>query len=226
MAQKRVIPARIRSGAGKLRDSRLIVIAAEGRKTEKKYFEDLAALYHNTKIKVHVLEGLDNRSSPNHVLERLDAFKDEYSLEEDDMLWLVSDVDRWGEEKLSDIAQKCNQKGFFLAISNPSFEVRLLLHLRDLDDFSSAEQQELFENRRDRTSRSRLEREIIGILQRYNKSNLNTSDFLPYVDLAVKRARRLDCNVGHRWPNGLGTRVYLLVEEILGEKNLISEHES
>jgi len=60
-----------------------------------------------------------------------------------------------------------------------------------------------------------LEREIRNILGSYNKSNPDTSRFLPHIPKAIERARNLDLNPHDRWPNSIGTRVYLLWEESL-----------
>jgi hypothetical protein len=216
MNPKRNIPARIRSDSTHLRDSRLIVIAAEGQKTESKYFEGLSSYYHNSRIKVHIIERLDTNSSPTNVLKMLDGFKKQYLLKEDDSPWLVCDVDRWGQEKLSEIAQLCTQKGYGFAVSNPAFEIWLLLHLKDMDEYSIEEQQELFKNGKDGTNRTRLERELMHLMGEYNKSKPLIQRFLPLVGQAAEQARRLDTNPDQRWTNGLGSRVYLLIERIRG----------
>lgn len=57
-----------------VRDCRLIIIAAEGRHTEKQYF----SLFHNPRVQVKVLSTEDDGcSAPNHVLARLDVFRNE-----------------------------------------------------------------------------------------------------------------------------------------------------
>jgi hypothetical protein len=134
------------------------------------------------------------------------------------------DVDRWKQSKLSKIAQECSQKGYRLAVSNPSFEIWLLCHIKDINDYSLEQQQELIENKKDHTNRTRLEREIILILSHYNKSNLNTKDFLPGIEQAIEQAQSLDKKPDHRWTNGLGKRVYLIAKTILGkdERRMLS----
>ena len=62
--------------------------------------------------------------------------------------------------------------------------------------------------------RTRLEQELLEILGDYNKSKLDTSRFLPFVEKAIERAKALD-NSDDRWPQHLGTRVYLLVSKIV-----------
>jgi hypothetical protein len=217
MPPKRQIPPRVRAGPNGLSDSSVIIIACEGRKTEKKYFEDLTFQYHNSRVRVFVLEKLDNRSSPEDVLQQLDDFVEQFELEEDDMLWLVADRDRWKLQTLSTIARQCYQKKYQLAISNPAFEFWLLLHLKDIQDYSPEEQIALFRNKKD-NNRSRLEKEIIDIVGTFNKSNLHSPDFLANVEIAIQRARLLDIHPDHRWPNQLGTRVYLLADIIIRQK--------
>lgn len=206
-----------RSRLSGVRDAKLIVIASEGVKTEKQYFEGLASRYINSRVKVYVLEREDvMASSPERVIRELDSFEDEYpNLESDDEFWLVIDVDRWGDAKLAEIAQKCQQKNYNLAVSNPCFELWLLLHLRSLDEYSQETLNEFLENPRIGRERKRLGMELLKILGKYNKSNLNVDQFLPFVKQAIQRARELDTCPSDRWPNDLGSRVYLLAEKII-----------
>ena len=74
------------------RDARLIVIASEGKDTERIYFKALAKEYTNPRVHVHILERSEdeqNNSSPEHVLKQLNDYKGHYELESDDELWLV-----------------------------------------------------------------------------------------------------------------------------------------
>ncbi|ESQ15165.1 MAG: RloB domain-containing protein [Thiohalocapsa sp. PB-PSB1] len=74
-----------------LRDTRLIIIAAEGALTEKLYFE----MFRSTRVQLRVLPtGDDGQSAPEHVLARLIEFREEFQLAVDDALWLMIDVDR------------------------------------------------------------------------------------------------------------------------------------
>jgi hypothetical protein len=84
-----------------------------------------------------------------------------------------------------------------------------------LSDYADVELQELAENKHVSDKRTRLEIELVDELGSYNKSNPNTSKFLPFVGMAIDRARKLDTHPEHRWPNSLGTRVYLLAEAIM-----------
>lgn len=192
-----------------VRDARLIVIASEGANTEPQYFRGLAAKYQNSKVKIHLLERENpGESSPKHVLETLDDFQGKYDWENGDEFWLVIDVDRWGDAKLAEIAQVSVQKDYNLAVSNPCFELWLLLHLKSLDDYTSETLTEFKVNARINANRNRLEAELLEILGEYNKKNLNPGRFLPHIEVAVERARKLD-NPELRWPNDLGSRVFI-----------------
>ncbi|HEY83828.1 MAG TPA: RloB domain-containing protein [Chloroflexi bacterium] len=194
----------------------MIIIATEGTNTEKKYFEDLASpeYYHNPRVHIEVLQRLTTASSPEHIIKLLDQFKRQFRLNKYDELWMVIDMDRWGDAKLSNIATQCKQKQYFLAVSNPSFELWLLLHIKSLADYTQSELEEFIENKKI-NRRTKLEKELVKILGSFNKNNPDTSQFLPYVDIAIDRARGRDTNPDHRWPISLGSRVYLLAENII-----------
>jgi hypothetical protein len=200
------------------RDAKLIVIATEGFLTEKQYFNDLAFddRYRNPRVHVKVLERSSTDSSPNHIIQELDRYRRENKLHlaDYDELWLVIDLDRWGDKKLSDIAAQCIQKIYRLAVSTPCFEIWLLLHFNSLNEYTDDEQNELLTNRKI-NDRTRLEKELVELCGSYSKSNLDTATFIPHIETAIERARALDINPDHRWLNHLGTRVYLLAESII-----------
>lgn len=60
------------------RDARLIVIASEGKDTERIYFKALAKEYANPRVHVHILkrrEDEQNNSSPEHVLKHAERLQ-------------------------------------------------------------------------------------------------------------------------------------------------------
>lgn len=197
-----------------LRDARLIIIATEDTKAEPKYFRDVAVYYNNPKVHVEILTRRSTASAPEYVIRMLDAFKRKYHLNTSDELWMVIDVDRWGEKKLSLIARQCLQKNYSLAVSNPCSDLWFLFHKKSLDDYSEETLTEFLENKK-RNKRTRLEVELIEVFGEFNKSNLNTASFLPFVGDAIKMARKADTDTTLRWPTKLGTRIYLLAEKII-----------
>lgn len=205
-----------------VRDARLVIIATEDTKAAFKYFTVLTTTppYKNPKVHVEVLSRENTASAPEYVLQQIHKWLDTYQINEEDELWLVIDVDRWGDTKLSKIAQECVQKGIHLAVSNPAIELWFLLHLTDLARYDESVQQAMLLNKRVKANRTYLEQAILDIVGRYNKSNLTMSDYLPHVEKAVERAEKLDTNPGDRWPQQLGTRVYLVIRSILASRFL------
>jgi hypothetical protein len=192
------------------RDASLVVIACEGAETEPDYFNGLKGQLHSPRLHVEVLGREDpGHSSPEHVLRMLAAFDERYRIRPGDALWLVADRDRqsWSDEMLSDVATACRQRRYLLAISNPCFELWLLLHFEDVPSQPEPRRLELHQNQD-------------GLLKRLIAARRRpyTSDFemcAPYVPDAIRRARALETNPEDRWPQGLGTHVYRLVEDLL-----------
>lgn len=210
----------IRERREAFRDARLIVIASEGKDTERIYFKALAKEYTNPRVHVHILkrsEDEKNNSSPEHVLEQLNEYKCQYELEADDELWLVTDKDHWTEAMLSRVATECMQDvSMHMALSNPCFELWLLLHLVDVSSLTPEEQLLWMENRR----KSKSSNPYLKVLLRqkmgsYHESAYDVLTLIVHVEVAIERARLLDKNPADRWPQTLGTRVYLLAESVM-----------
>lgn len=182
-----------------VRDAALHIIATEGEKTEKQYFD----LFENPRVRVVVLPTSkgDHRSAPRHVLERLVDFKEQYQIGKGDTLWLMVDVDRWPVGGLSDVCREARQKGIELAISNPCFELWLYLHHCDVD-------------RSDKTCKQLKDR-LRQQLGSYNSANLNLKVYEPLVPAAVERAKMLHTDPEERLPSFPGTHVYKVVERLL-----------
>lgn len=184
----------------------LIVIATEGHETEPQYFKGLKEFFKNSKVHINILERTDpSLSAPNHVLNQLIEFKKKYKLHKNDSLWMVIDVDRWARS-LPEVANECFSRKIDLAVSNPAFEIWLLLHHKDINEYSEEELNSF--------NGDTLKTELRQLLGSYNSSNLNMDDFLRYIDVAISRAKGLELNVTNRWPQTIGTRVYKLVEKI------------
>ncbi len=202
------------------RDARLIVIASEGKDTERIYFKALAKEYTNPRVHVHVLERSENEqnnSSPEHVLKQLNDYKSQYELEADDELWLVVDKDRWTEAMLSRVATECSQEvAMHMALSNPCFELWLLLHMEDAVSLPPEEQKQWMENRRkSKNADPYLKVRLRQKMGSYHESSYDALTLIAHIENAIERARALDKNPTDRWPQTLGTRVYLLAESVM-----------
>ena len=205
------------------RDARLIVIASEGKDTERIYFKALAKEYTNPRVHVHILgrcEAEQNNSSPEHVLKQLNNYKEQYELEADDELWLVVDKDRWTVAMLSRVATECSQEvAMHMALSNPCFELWLLLHIEDAASLTPEEQMLWMENRRkSKNADPYLKVRLRQKMGSYHESSYDALSLIAHVEDAIERAKTLDKNPTDRWPQTLGSRVYLLAESVMNRK--------
>lgn len=182
-----------------VRDARIFVIAVEGEKTEAQYF----SLFESTRVHVEVLPaGPKGLSAPKQVLERLVAFEERFDLDADDERWLVLDVDRQRGQFLDEVTQVARESGYGLAVSNPCFEVWLLLHFQDADP-SDTDCAAVIE---------RLRLHVGG----YNKAKLRSEPYTPErTREAVARAKALERERDTRWPDFPGTHVFKVVERLL-----------
>ena len=192
------------------RDARLFIIACEGAKREKEYFEKL---FPNTRrLKIEILspkdEIGDNRaySSPKKVLERVVKFieKDNVNIETGDKLWFVLDIDRWKYETFHYVQKECEKNGWKLALSNPCFEVWLWLHFAEISTSNS-------------TTCKELKFEISQTFQ-YNPNVFTQSAYY----LAACERAKLTESTGFV-PDFKTTKVHLLINELLemlGQNNI------
>ena len=199
-----------------VKSSRLIVIAAEGRATENIYFEAMRQELCATNVQLVVLNREDDNSNPANVHRQIKDFMDEYNILDDDQLWIVINRDDWKEKMLADIALLCQQNSNLrFCMSNPCFELWLILHLEDIEDYSEEDKKNLFENPRLSTHGTWTKYHLRKLMGHYQESDYDPSILLPHVEEAICRAEKLDINPKDRWPQTTGTRVYLLAKSIM-----------
>lgn len=204
----------------------LYVIASEGTETEPLYFsylQDYVSRHQelNRLVKVEPLSRKlknDTSSNPVHILELLDDFKKKFSLKADDELWLLVDRDRHPKAKMAQVAQRCQQKGYEFCLTSPCIELWLLLHLKDIRNFTPEEKQAFLENAKVNVNRTKLEKEVSDLMvalgSGYNKNNLNMDIFFPLISEAVNRAFELQLETGWDYDR-FCTRIHILISRIL-----------
>ncbi len=113
----------------------LILIVCEGQNTEPQYFRGLSNDCRNPRVRIEVAR---EHGVPKTLVEAAKQHKQrsraEASRENDsnllyDSIWCVFDVDE--HPHIPDAEQMARDNGIELAISNPCFELWLLLHFRD-----------------------------------------------------------------------------------------------
>ena len=171
----------------------------EGEKTEEQYF----SLFENTRVHVEVLSvGPEGLSAPRQVLERLVKFEERFDLGGDDERWLVLDVDGQRGQFLDEVTQVARESGYGLAISNPCFELWLLLHFQDAHP-ADTDCAAIIE---------RLRPHVGG----HNKAHIKLESYTPArMAEAAARARAFEGERDTRWPGFPGTHVFKVVESLL-----------
>ncbi|MGE0076318.1 MAG: RloB family protein [Bacteroidales bacterium] len=211
----------IRKG-GFINAEKLFVLSYEGTVTEKKYFEDFRrSEYFNNSglIEIISLKRPTNKGSdPFSVKKLLKNAKNEFGFKDSDEFWLIIDRDDWETiHKLSfdNLVIECKaEKNFYLAMSNPCFEIWLILHLKDLSEFTYEEQQLIYENAKISSKKNYIDI-VIGNLQGrgYNKKP-KSEIYLPLTIIAIERAKSLD-NLEEEYPKKIGTHLYKLIEKLI-----------
>ncbi len=179
------------------RDSTLFVLACEGAVREKEYFEHLGEQSSRIRFKVLSQNG-EHRSAPKWVLNCAAKYSTEIGLLNDDQLWFIMDTDRWPYEQLHSIHSACEEtENWYLALSNPCFEVWLYLHVDEIHTSTS-------------NSCGDLKRELSG----KSKGGYNKREFVDNIRVAHERAKACDKDPKYFMPSIMSTKIYQLTGEI------------
>ena len=194
------MPSRYARKKGFKNTRKKIVIATEGEKCEPNYFEALKSKSKQN-INIELLPTTKGFSSPDHVFTRLQQFKAKHQLDPEDQCWLIADVDRFQKQgTLQKAVRDCQEFGYFFAVTNPCFELWLLLHL---------------ENPQGAQSCSFYKRRLSQLLKPHGAGKNHGVFFMPHVEKAVERARILDSRSEDKWPQETGSHLYKLIEELV-----------
>jgi|ERR1051325_5927454 hypothetical protein len=203
-------PISIGRGERKLRDDRVFVVATDDTYAPSQYFKHLPL----PRVKIVVLPTPVNSglSAPVHVVERLkDAFQSvsqRKQVQSGDEFWVLLDTDHYFQA--NNIAgtlaamQNAQHVGFEIAVSNPCFELWLLLHHYDVTAGT------VFKNC------DEVGQQIRTVLGGYNKTSIKAGQFtLDRVPVAIRRARALESGPNAPWPSQTGTHVFRLMERVI-----------
>jgi hypothetical protein len=192
---------------GKVRDARLFIVATEDTYAPKQYF----TFFSHSRIHVEVLETVHGAGNdPKSVVNRLMKFAEDYQIKEDDQLWALLDTDHWieGSHKpgLIEAIKDARQRGYRVAMSNPCFDLWLLLHHEELAGA-------MFDNC------DAVGARIRQVKGEFNKKNLKSEHYpLPNIAAAIDRAKALEKDLGKAdseyWPEDTACRVYFLMDEL------------
>ena len=190
---------------------RIIVVAVEGRETEKKFID---ALNHKlTDCTVTYAPRKWSKSEPMHVLDDLITHRSKQIRDNKraDKYWALIDHDRSDEDELRTVFTKAQKHNCDVADSNPCFELWLLLHHNRLDRYKKLEASG------DMAKCAPSSKALEQIDRTYDPDKKGKWDASPYMDMidtAIENAQRVDRTQSDEPLNRLGTRVYKLIESI------------
>ena len=210
MAPFREYPAwnqRASDGLQQFEPLKRYVIICEGANTEKAYFESLIdakkELGFNPQIEIIFLEKIGddaNLSAPKRLLEKANYFLIKQSGNFDksrDRCVLVFDIDRFCNKQYeySSIITEGKRKNFILAVTNPNFELFLLLHRpNSYQEIIKPHEKELIAPKRteERHCSSRLFSDVFGMNP---KTNPNVGELAWKVDIAIEEEKNLNQDI-------------------------------
>ena len=198
-------------------------IISEGDNTEIQYFcgirnnsEDLNI---KSLIEIVPVENDEDEEGQSHPKRKLDNFnkslgegKFTYKANFDKAIFVIDrDPQNLSKEQLDEFIKKCEKDGYYVCLSNPTFELFLLMHDDKVFDL---DRQEMLENRREtRRSKRFLEiklSEIFGC----NKRNIDFEKFKPNIKKAIKNEKQF-CEKLDGLKNELGSNVGILLDTII-----------
>jgi hypothetical protein len=184
----------------------IVLIICEGQNTEPQFFDGFRRACRNSRVDIKLAP---EHGVPKTVVEIAKRYKQE--AEEDavrehddnlayDSVWCVFDIDE--HPYVGDARQMARDNGIDLAISNPCFELWLLLHFRDNPGMQH---------------RDRLQAMLTAYVPEYDKHIEYTTYSAGYPQ-AVVRAKRMDQSAENDNESGRNptTGVYRLTELIRG----------
>lgn len=117
--------------AGK-RSAALFYIFTEGKVTEKQYFEKntFGERPRADNKFPQVNKGYRKGQDPGRMREWVENTLSTVPIKKGDFVWIMIDRDENSPERLFDLNNWCNQKGYKLALSNPLFEYWFAIHFQ------------------------------------------------------------------------------------------------
>ncbi len=177
--RKRDIPP-LRRKLPRREPRRQFVLYCEGKNTEPDYFAALKEVYVDALIDIRTVPAV---GVPSTIAERASKHlnsgrrKKKNSFEENDEVWAVFDRDE--HPHVNDAVQKCKGNGVGVALSNPCFEVWLILHIAPYDKPD------------DRHKAQHYLKKCCKDYDLKARKTANFKEFMPQIEEAEKRAERL-----------------------------------
>lgn len=131
-----------------------------------------------------------------------------------DKICLIADRDKqiFKEDQYDYVVKTCKEKGYNFYISNPCFELWLLMHY---DDILDMDREKLFTNPKEtpRAKKRFLEKQLSLLMKGYNKNNLQFAKIVDKVSVAIENEKQFCENI-EALKTELGCNVGLLIKEM------------
>lgn len=132
-------------------------------------------------------------------MRRLQAAAQKHGARKGDICWVVVDRNSWSDEMLLKVSRQCKKAGFGFGLSNPCFELWLVLHLEQL---------------RSPLTCDGCVDELKSQLGAYAKGDYAAAELVEHVGRARERADQLDDDKGAPLPDAPTTRLYGLASAL------------
>ena len=197
-------------------------IIPEGEKTEIKYFcgirDNVEELNIKPIIEIIPIENDEDEHGQSHPKRKIENFnkdlKDEKFIfeKEIDKVYFVIDRDpqNFSEQQLDSFILECENYGYNICLSNPTFELFLIMHD---DKVFELDKREMLENRKQNKNRRFLEVQLSSIFG-CNKRSLDFEKFKPNIRKAINNEKKF-CEDLSGLKKELGSNVGKLLDSII-----------
>lgn len=209
----------------------VLSVMTEGYKEEPKYLKSVQELINDSdtaNIVVHIVnrhyihqKDAAGHSNPLKRLEALKQWKENHSqiegFDNKDEYWLICDRDdsSFTSQQYDDVILECQKEGIHLIVSNPAFQVWLLLHFTaDLQQYKL----EQYESS-SQCVKNAIEPAIRSYDAQYKHGNINMKIYKPLMRDAIRNSvgyshdvQDLKCRIGTNFRSLL-----LRIEEVVGK---------
>ena len=199
-------------------------IIPEGEKTEIQYFlgirDNAREININSLIEVIPIENDDEELGQSHPIRKITNFNEDiennkflYDKEIDKVCFVIDrDPQNFSEQQYDNFLKMCKDYNYKVYVSNPTFELFLLLHDDKIFDIDKTA---MLENRRVSNSKRFLEvklSEIFGC----NKKNINFEKFKVNIKKAISNEKQFEedlINLKHNLGSNVGTLLDEMIED-------------
>lgn len=199
-------------------------IIPEGEKTEIQYFlgirDNAREININSLIEVIPIENDDEELGQSHPIRKITNFNEDiennkflYDKEIDKVCFVIDrDPQNFSEQQYDNFLKMCKEYNYKVYVSNPTFELFLLLHDDKIFDIDKTA---MLENRRVSNSKRFLEvklSEIFGC----NKKNINFEKFKVNIKKAINNEKQFEedlINLKHNLGSNVGTLLDEMIED-------------